>query len=118
MRRPHLPRARHLPPEIASRPAVDAPPAGRGGTPLVRVPVAQLDETFIGLQVLITGRGPGGRQVAIFGGVSDVARCVHLDAPPGAVPFTTVWVGGQTVIVRDDAVIVAEGPREHPHPTT
>lgn len=88
---------------------------------LIRVPVPALDETYLGVEVLISGVGPDGATRSVHGGISDVLRveagtrwvasCGHLHTLPA--PLTRVWVGGRTVTVDDDAVILAAPSPTH-----
>lgn len=98
------------------------------GGVLVRVPVADLDETYLGLEVLVTRPPISGtldgaslslpaRTVA--GGLSDVERVpagTRVWCPCGqhaqfsTAPVTRLWVGGTVISVGDDAVILTAPP--------
>lgn len=80
---------------------------------LVRVPAADLDETFLGLEVLVTARA-----LALAGAVSDVHQCAPTspDCPvPLALLFfgsthTHLWVAGRGLILGPGATVVAAPP--------
>lgn len=92
-------------------------------TPLEQVPVADLDETFIGTQVLILGPDARtGTGQALAGGISDLRRyhagdvleigcSFHTHTVHVARPFTAVWVRGQMVVLDSgDVVLTAPAP--------
>jgi hypothetical protein len=85
-------------------------------TDLVRVPVVDVDGTYLGLPVLVTSAGTTRK-----GGVSDVHRCTvgDLYCPETTnwaqlfrvvVTHTHLWFGGFHVVLRDDDVVLAPVP--------
>lgn len=76
--------------------------AGPGGA-LVRVPVHELDETFIGTQLLVTSTCPLRGRQTVAGGLSDL-----LQDPAGQ--WCVLWVGGRRVVAWPTDVVVAEPP--------
>jgi hypothetical protein len=88
---------------VVPRPVVTAP--GQGGeTHLIRHTVEDLDDTFIGLRVLITGPNPNGGTHAICGGISDL-----IVSDTGTI--AALWIAGRLVIVTEPAQIITEAPR-------
>lgn len=73
-------------------------------TALVRIPVTDLDDTFLGTRLLVVGEGPLGPVCAV-GGVSDLYQ-----SPGGQ--FAGLWIGGQYVDVDKRTTVVAEAPPE------
>lgn len=90
---------------------------------LVRVPAVELDETFLGLEVLITTRA-----LAVAGAISDVYQCAPTspDCPdPGARLFfgfgathTHLWVAGRRLLLGPGATVVAAPPEVALEPAT
>lgn len=87
-------------------------------TDLVRVPVPDLDVTYLGLQVMVTGGGESRK-----GGVSDLHRCVAgtsgcptairsplLGSSRVAQTHTHVWMGGWAGLLLDTDVVLAPVP--------
>lgn len=73
-------------------------------TALVRVPLHELGDEYVGLRLLITGPRADGSPMTVLGGVSDVARVA-----PGAVD---VWVGGLRLRLGAGAFVAADAPPE------
>lgn len=77
---------------------------------LVMVPAEHLDETYLGTRVLITINTPGGLRT-ICGGVSDVARALHVDFATNTTRrCVLLWVAGEELVLGADAHIVTEAP--------
>ena len=91
--------------------------ADRAETPLVAVPAGQVDDTFVGVQVLVVGFD-GSAVRAWAGGISDVEQFRLGDpytAPCGATytlpaACTRLWVGGHVLFLRGDAVVLTTPP--------
>lgn len=108
-RRPLAHRTRTAPPALADR----------AETPLIAVPAHEVDDTFIGVQVLVVGfdRDRGAVR-AWAGGISDVQQYRLGDpytAPCGATytlpaACTRLWVGGHVLFLRGDAVVLTTPP--------
>ena len=103
---------------LAARLDVAAPAlADRHETPLVRVAPSELDETYLGVDVLVTGRSPSGLEAA-RGGISDLVtfpagtevECTHGRVHTLGRPITVLWVGGRRLVVDDDAVVLTAPP--------
>lgn len=89
---------------------------------LVRLRASELDETFIGLQLLVTTS----RDAAV-GGVSDVFQCTPETGPCGCElarwlygpTHTHLWLAGDHYFLRSDMNVVTSPPEcalEHaPH---
>lgn len=73
-------------------------------------PVEDLDETWIGLQVMVTAPAgtPTRGACAAFGGISDLELLV---TPRGVVAF--IWMGGRMVVASEPAVVVVDAPPHH-----
>lgn len=93
------------------------------GDVLVRIPVAELDDTLLGLRAIVTATFGAPRTVA--GGISDLRRyaprkAVDAAHRTGPEPVTAIFIGGERLwLTDDDVVLVAASPTaleavEHP----
>ncbi len=81
---------------------------------LVRVPASELDETFLGVQVLVLG----GEIDARAGGISDLLQCTadtaHCPTPWLGVflgvAHTHAWIGGDHVFLPSSTSVVTAPP--------
>lgn len=80
-------------------------PEGPSGA-LVRIPLADLDETFIGTRLLVIAHAPGSGPVVLCGGVSDLFAC---DLRTGR-RWVLLWINGSRVRLYPGSVVVAEPP--------
>ena len=74
-----------------------------GRSDLVRVDVEDLDDTYLGTQLLVTADG-----ATVAGGVSDLVRLVHDCADHPGRLTVLVYLAGQLVRLEEDAVVLAE----------
>lgn len=102
-----------------AHPALPGIASDPGETYLERVPVTELDATFVGTQVLLVGPEPalGAEPVALAGGVSDVLRLeagLHV-LPCGRVltvdrAQTLLFVRGAVVFLDDTESVLTVLP--------
>lgn len=72
-------------------------------TYLVRVPVEDLDDTYVGVRVLICGVSVENVPLTVCGGIGDLL--VSDDRA-----CALVWINGTCVVLSEPDVVVAEAP--------